>query len=64
LVLLAAAGGAALVTGAAAWIAGNTIIALAGLGMAIVLGGAAVLNRSRYEAACDAGARTRESREH
>lgn len=53
LVAVGAAGGVVLVSGAAAWIADNSIIAIAGLLAAAVTAGAIFAYRRRCAAACE-----------
>jgi hypothetical protein len=50
---LAAAGGVALASGAAAWVADNAVIAVAGLAAAVAVGAAIVAYRRRGAAGCD-----------
>ena len=53
LVALAAAGGVALASGAAAWLADNALIAIAGLAAAGTVGAAIVAYRRSCAAACE-----------
>jgi hypothetical protein len=53
LVAVGAAGGVVLVSGAAAWLADNALIAVLGVGAALALGAAIIAYRRRCAAACE-----------